>query len=189
MYHPTNNITAFDHAISDLFTSQAFAAEALQVDTMQLLSKQKKSFDQAYSVVRPHLKQQLTDSNYQYVVDFHRDSAGRKVTTLENTQGSFAKLMFIVGGEHPGYASNLKLAEALSKQLEAQVPGISRGVLVKRGKGVDGVYNQDLHPNSLLIELGGIDNSPAEVEKSIAEIAEAFRQLHDSHAISISLPH
>lgn len=178
VYHPTNNITAFHPTIEQAFLQHSFSSEHLSIDTMQLLSKQNKGFDQSYDVIRPYVQDAVTKSSYDYVLDFHRDSAKRKVTTLTTPEKSYAKLMFIVGGEHERYAENLKLAEQLSRQLEKQLPGISRGVLVKKGRGVDGVYNQDLHPGSVLIELGGIENTTPEIEASLQELAKAFRNMH-----------
>lgn len=177
VYHATKNITTFRPSIEQAFIEKGIQASPLETDAMQLLSKHQKSFDQAYQVIRPHLIHQLEGGSYDYVIDFHRDSAGRKVTALESTKGSFAKVLFIVGGEHTNYASNLELAKRLSARLETQVPGISRGVSIKAGKGVDGIYNQDLHSKSLLIELGGIENTHAEVEATIRQIALAFENL------------
>ena len=42
-------------------------------------------------------------------------------------------------------------------------PGLSRGIYKKEGPGVDGIYNQDISSNSILIELGGVDNNIDEV--------------------------
>ena len=58
--------------------------------------------------------------------------------------------IFVIGGEHPNYGWNEQLAQNLSEQLNKLVPGISRGILLKEGKGVDGVYNQDLSKNFLM---------------------------------------
>ena len=57
------------------------------------------------------------------------------------------------------YEANLAYATMLSEQLNSIVPGISRGIIKKSGTGVNGVYNQDLATNVLLIEFGGIDNT------------------------------
>lgn len=45
-----------------------------------------------------------------------------------------------------------------------------------KGKGVNGVYNQDLAPNMLLIELGGIDNTEDELERTMAILAQAIQK-------------
>ena len=44
--------------------------------------------------------------------------------------------------------------------------GLSRGIFIKDRKSGNGVYNQDLSPNALLIEMGGVDNTPEELYAS-----------------------
>ena len=48
------------------------------------------------------------------------------------------------------------------------VPGISRGVIGKKGDYVGGIYNQDLAKNMVLIELGGIENTQEEINRTIS---------------------
>ena len=40
---------------------------------------------------------------------------------------------------------------------------IANSIYKKEGPGVDGIYNQDISSNSILIELGGVDNNIDEV--------------------------
>ena len=42
----------------------------------------------------------------------------------------------------------------------------------KSGKGVNGVYNQDFDPNTVLIEMGGQYNYITEVNNSLKVLAE-----------------
>ena len=64
------------------------------------------------------------------------------------------------------------------------VPGISRGVFLKTGKGVDGVYNQDLNKNTILIELGGIESTEVELNRTIAILAKAVSNVFDQQNAS-----
>ena len=61
--------------------------------------------------------------------------------------------------------------------MEKRIPGITRDVIPKGGAGVDGKYNQDLHPNIILVELGGIGNSEDELNRTVAIIAEAVGEM------------
>ncbi|CAM5442875.1 Stage II sporulation protein P OS=Lysinibacillus sphaericus OX=1421 GN=LYSIN_00414 PE=4 SV=1 [Lysinibacillus sphaericus] len=54
------------------------------------------------------------------------------------------------------------------------VPKVSRGVISKSGDNVDGRYNQDLAKEMILIELGGIDNTEDELNRTIAVIGKAI---------------
>ena len=54
----------------------------------------------------------------------------------------------------------------MNDYLNKNYPGISKGIYEKKGSGVDGVYNQDLADNVILIEIGGIKNNINEINNS-----------------------
>ena len=70
-------------------------------------------------------------------------------------------------------AKSKQKAQRIKDEMELLVPGITRNMISKGGAGVDGKYNQDLHPSVILIELGGIGNSEDELNRTIAVIAKA----------------
>ena len=102
-----------------------------------------------------------------YYIDIHRDSSNGDKTTLSLDNNDYAKVLFIVGLENTNYEANLNLANALSNSLNNSVSNISRGIYKKEGPGVNGVYNQDFSPNSMLLEIGGYENSIDSVAKTI----------------------
>ena len=44
----------------------------------------------------------------------------------------------------------------------------------KQGANVNGIYNQDISPNTLLIEVGGVDNTIEEVYNTMNAIADVL---------------
>lgn len=98
-----------------------------------------------------------------YFIDIHRDSVGRNVSTVNISGKKYAKILFVVGLEHKGYAKNLKTMEDINNIANKYYPGLSRGIYKKEGAGVNGIYNQDISPNTILIEVGGVDNNIDEV--------------------------
>ena len=86
----------------------------------------------------------------------------------------YAKILFVVGAEHENYEDNYLLAEKLKNLLEKEIPGITRGITKKSGEGVNGIYNQDLSPVSVLIELGGQYNEIEELNNTIEILATAI---------------
>lgn len=109
-------------------------------------------------------------SKYQslkYFIDIHRDSVSREITTTTIDDKKYAKILFVVGLEHENYEKNLEIATKLNDLINKYYPSLTRGIYKKEGAGVDGIYNQDLSPNSILIELGGVDNTIEEVFNSI----------------------
>ncbi len=178
VYDEQTNIFSMQQAMLNHFQLNHLKGTVLDVDVMNVMKQQGSDFHQAYRVVRPYIKEELTTNLYDLVIDFHRDAVGRKVTTLETPEMNFAKVAFVVGLDHPGYEGNLKYAEALHTAMENIVPGISRGVMKKSGAGVDGVYNQDLFHKMLLVELGGIDNTEEEILRTVAVLAQAIAKIN-----------
>ncbi len=114
------------------------------------------------------------NSNLEYFIDIHRDSASHEVTTTIVNEQSCARFLFVVGLDHDGYDSNLRLANEINEILNNIHPQFTRGVMEKSGETVDGIYNQDLDPNALLIEVGGQYNNIEEINCSLVFLAEAI---------------
>ncbi len=60
--------------------------------------------------------------------------------------------------------------------MEAKFPGISKGIHAKSGEG-NGVYNQNFSPNSVLVEVGGVDNSLEECYRTADALAAAIAEV------------
>ncbi|MBM7607300.1 stage II sporulation protein P [Lysinibacillus composti] len=174
VYHSSSNITEFEEIIKKHFNLNSLNTKFLGVDTMDELKKTNRTFSEAYNVVRPFLSTELQKNNYDLVVDLHRDSAKREISTLNYKNQSYGKLYFVVGEDHRDYSKNQSYAQQISDQLNELVPGISRGVIGKKGEHVDGIYNQDLANNMVLIELGGIENTQEEINRTISVLAKAI---------------
>ncbi len=114
------------------------------------------------------------NSSLKYFIDLHRDSVTYNYTTLKTNDKSYAKLYFVIGLEHDNYEKNLAFATKLSDMLNKEVEGISKGILAKQGKNVNGIYNQDINSNVLLIEVGGVDNNIEEVKNTIEILAKVL---------------
>ena len=80
--------------------------------------------------------------------------------------------MFLLGLENNNYKANQKVMEKLETWLNVNYKGLSRGIYEKKGRGVNGVYNQDFSPNCILIEVGGEENTYEEVTNTMDVIAE-----------------
>ena len=49
------------------------------------------------------------------------------------------------------------------------------GIYKKEGEKVDGIYNQDISPNSMLIEIGGNQNNINEVFNTIEALTDILK--------------
>lgn len=173
-YDEKTNIYNLQDAISKHFSMNGIQTDVLEVDVMKELKRKGKSFPDSYNTVRPYLSKRLQEQSYDLVIDLHRDSAKRNATTITHNNESYARIAIVVGAEHKNYRWNTAYAESLSASMNEIVPKISRGVISKSGDNVDGRYNQDLTKEMILIELGGIDNTEEELNRSIAVIGKAI---------------
>ena len=110
-----------------------------------------------------------------FFIDLHRDSGSHEKTTTNIDGKNYAKILFVVGLEHDNYEKNLNLAEKLNNILKKYNEKLSRGILKKKGPGVNGIYNQDFSPEATLIEVGGEYNTIDEVNNTLKIIAEVIR--------------
>lgn len=64
--------------------------------------------------------------------------------------------------------------EGINNLFNKYYPGLSRGIYKKQGAGVNGVYNQDISSNTILIEIGGVDNNIDEVLNTTEAVANVL---------------
>jgi len=107
-----------------------------------------------------------------YFIDIHRDSVSKEYTTTTIDNKTYAKVLFVIGLEHDNYEENLKTANNINNLINKYYPTLSKGILKKEGPLVDGIYNQDISSNSILIECGGVDNNIDEVLNTIEALSQ-----------------
>lgn len=128
------------------------------------------------------LDKQNTYKSLKYYIDIHRDSINKSLSTIKINDKSYARILFVVGLEHKNYQKNLKLANEINSLFDKYYKGLSRGVLKKEGQNVDGIYNQDISSNAMLIEVGGVDNNIDEVLNTVNAITDILtKYIKDKH--------
>ena len=110
------------------------------------------------------------------VIDLHRDSIPKSSSTTEIDGKKYAKILFVVGLDHENYQANLNLANQISSLISKKYPTLTRGVMTKGGQGVNGIYNQDLSPYSILIECGGNENTIDEVMNTMEALSMVIQE-------------
>lgn len=98
------------------------------------------------------------------VLDVHRDalvgSDGTVYKVVTDIDGvKTAQVMLVVGsdaggGDHPTWQANLALAAKLQKSLDTLYPTLARPMTLRQS-----VYNQNLTPGALLVEVGSHGNT------------------------------
>ncbi|MBT2214357.1 stage II sporulation protein P [Virgibacillus dakarensis] len=136
--------------------------------------------DNSYDLTREFVQTAVAQhKSMEYFIDIHRDAARKDKTTATINGKKYAKLYFVVGVEHENYENNLAFAKKINEKLEAKYPGISRGIYPKSKFEGNGVYNQDISNHSLLIEMGGVDNTKEELKNTVDAFAKVFNEIYD----------
>ncbi len=173
--HNEVNITKVGERLGNSLQKQGIQSQVDLTNMTSLLNERDIRPSRAYEVSREIVQEAITDDeDITYIFDLHRDSARKDVSTVDINNESYARLLFVIGEAHPNYEKNLELATRLNDMLEEEYPGISRGVFGKNENQGNGVYNQDLSENSILIEFGGVDNDFDELNRSADAFADIF---------------
>ncbi|MFX3625327.1 MAG: stage II sporulation protein P [Ectobacillus sp.] len=173
------NISIFGERLREQLENYGIGATNDKSDIGKMLISRGLNSNSSYKVSREVVQQAMaSNKELQFLFDLHRDSARKPVTTKVLHGKSYAKLMFIVGTGNRNYQKNAELAKALHEILEKKYPGVSRGVLQKDFRTGNGIYNQDLSGQAILLEIGGVDNTVEELNRSIDILAEAFSEYY-----------
>ena len=103
------------------------------------------------------------------VIDFHRDSIPKNLSTISLDNKSYAKLLFVVGKGSQNYKKVNQACDKLSQILNKKIPGISKGIMIKQSD-----YNQGITSNMMLIEVGAHQNTYEEVKNTLNILAIAI---------------
>ncbi|GGF07498.1 stage II sporulation protein P [Halobacillus andaensis] len=178
-FHGEVNITLVGKRLAETLERNGIGSSVDFTDMSAVLKDKNMEYHQSYDAARTVVESAIAETKtFTYFFDLHRDSLPRDVTTVEIDGKNYARTIFVIGAEHSQYEKNLKLATELHERLEKEFPGLSRGVITKKGSGVDGVYNQDLDPNASLIEFGGVENNLDELYRSAEAVGEVFSEYY-----------
>ncbi|MEQ2467077.1 stage II sporulation protein P [Niallia sp. Sow4_A1] len=173
------NIIAVGKRLQEELIKRGIGTSQSKANVTEELKKKNWNYNHSYDLSRGLVQEALaTEKSINYLIDIHRDSQPKEITTTMINGKPFARLFFVVGKENKNYEENLHLAKELHQKLEEKYPGISRGVFVKGKDEGNGVYNQDLTNKSMLLEFGGVENNMEELNRSIEAFAEVFGEYY-----------
>lgn len=178
-FHRSVNVTKVGQKLAEELEKRGIGAEGSSVDIQRKLVEKGMKYYQSYDMSRQIVMEALGHNrDLQYLIDIHRDSRRRKYTTVTINGIDYARVVFIIGGENPNYERNLQLATQLHQLLQKKYPGLSRGVIEKKGEETNGKFNQDLSGNAMLIEFGGVENAFEELFRTAAAVADVFSEYY-----------
>ena len=167
-----------NYILEDIFNKQGYQTIVEESSIKEILKKNNWPGYNSYKASRILLDNSITNhSSLKYFIDIHRDSLSKDKTTIQIGDKSYAKVLFIVGLENKDYQKNLAFTEKINSKLNEYYPGLSKGIYKKSGPGVNGVYNQDFNEYTILIEIGGYDNTTTEVLNTDLAFARCFLEV------------
>jgi|SRR5690625_1019781 len=178
-HHKEVNITKVSDRLASGLESYGIGSYVDDTDIMNVLNEKGWKYGKSYEASRPVVQEAIKQNkDLQYVLDIHRDALPRDRTTKEIDEKSYAKILFVIGAENKNHEKNIALATELHYLIDEKYPGLSKGVITKEGSEGNGVYNQDLLENALLMEIGGYENTLEEMYRTADIVAEAFSELY-----------
>ncbi|MDQ0198334.1 stage II sporulation protein P [Neobacillus ginsengisoli] len=173
-----NVVEVGDMLAKDL-AAKGIGSEHSTIDATEKLHEKGWNYNNAYQYSRGLVQEAIaSDQDLKFTIDIHRDSQRKNITTTTINNKSYARLDFIVGEANPNFKQNLQLAKDLHAAVEKKYPGLSRGIFSKSKSLGNGVYNQDLSPRAILIEVGGVDNNLDELQNAMDAFADVFSEYY-----------
>ena len=178
IYGITPNVLMASYLLKEKLNDNGISSMVEDTNLTEFLELNNWDYSSSYKASRIFmLDKKNTYPSLKYFIDLHRDSVGRDLTVTNISGRNYARVLFVVGLEHNNYEKNLALANRLNDMFNDMYPGLSRGVYKKEGINVNGIYNQDISENVMLIEVGGVDNNIEEVMNTINAITDVLIKL------------
>lgn len=173
----TINVTLVGKRLAKQLESRGIGSTHSSKDYFSTVEGYNWNYSYKYSLQT--VKQALaSNKELKFFFDIHRDSQRRKKTTATIKGKDYAQVYFIVGHRNPNWRENEAFANELHERLEKAYPGLSRGVWGKTAANGNGEYNQSVAPDSVLIEIGGVDNTLEECYRTADALAKAISELY-----------
>ncbi|MBQ6494773.1 MAG: stage II sporulation protein P, partial [Bacilli bacterium] len=175
IYGITPNVLMASYLLKEKLNSMNIPTIVEEANMSEILEKNNWNYSYSYNASRELLTEKISKyKTLKYFIDIHRDSITKNYSTIKIDDKSYAKVLFVIGLDHNNWEPNFNLATKFNNIIEKKYPGLSKGIMKKTGMNVNGIYNQDVSPNCILIEIGGVDNTIEEVFNTTNVIAETI---------------
>ncbi len=173
IYGITPNVLMASYVLRENLNKLGINTIVEEANMSDILSKHGWNYSYSYQASRLLLESAKSKNpSLKYFIDIHRDSVGHDYTTVNINNKNYAKVLFVIGLEHNNWQKNYDLVSKLDSIINNSYKGLSRGIMKKEGINVNGIYNQDFSNNTILIEVGGVDNTVEEVYNTMNVLAD-----------------
>lgn len=168
-------VVTADYILKEYLKARNIGALVEKNSVVDILRQNNWKYGYSYKASRILLEEAYKNNDsLKIFIDLHRDSSKKNVTTVDIDGKGYAKVLFVIGLEYTTYENNLNFAMNLNNRIIQKNKNLTRGIMKKKGAGVNGVYNQDFHSNTLLIEVGGPENTLEEINNTIKILADVI---------------
>ena len=175
-YNITPNVQMASYLLKDKLNNMNIPTIVENGNITDFLTINNWSYADSYKASRYFLESAINENpNLDLIIDLHRDAINHTSSTTEENGKKYAKVLFVIGKDYENYEKNLEVATKLNELFKLYVPSISRGVIIKGGNNVNGIYNQDLSSSIVLIECGGSENTIDEVINTIDILSKVIK--------------
>lgn len=179
-----NSVVDAAKYFKEILGENGFDVELEMGNIQEFLISNNYSYDRSYIASRYFIEEEIKTGNYDLIIDFHRDAVTKKASTATIDGKNYAKIMFVIGKKNKNYALNYEVAKGLNDIIAKQYPELTRGILLQSGSSVNGLYNQDIATNMILIEVGGNSNTFEEVINTLQLITPLIGEYLNEQKIS-----
>ena len=168
------NVVRVGDEMAEVFTEMGLTV--LHDRTLYDYPEYNGAYSRSGAAIRSYLEEY---PSIRLVLDIHRDAlvgsdgtVYKAVTTVDGEKTAQVMLVLGSGSGHPDWQANLSLALRVQKSLDSLYPTLARPITL-RGS----VYNQNLSPGSLLVEVGTHGNTLQEALRGARCFARAAGQV------------
>lgn len=191
-YEPTETWRTKDERYNMICVGAALARELTErgfIVVHDTTAFEPPNLSSAYSRSLEMLEDRMADGEaYDYIFDVHRDAYSgpyNGANSASHGEQRVAYVMMLVGkgtgatgsgfDERPEWPKNLELAQRITDEMNALLPGVARDVKIKTGR-----FNQHVSTGALLIEIGNNQNTLDEALAACPVIAQAIAGAHEA---------
>lgn len=113
--------------------------------------------------------EELLKQNPDALLDIHRDAVPAEQYETEVNGEEISKVRLFVGRTNQNAAENRAFARQIKAEADSTYPGLIKDIFIGKGN-----YNQDLSPNSLLLEFGTHEIDKEKAQEATGYIAEVL---------------
>ncbi len=174
-FNINNTVLIASYILKEYLNDLGINAIVEENKVADILNNNNWKYGYSYKASRQLLEKAVSNNpSLKYFIDIHRDSSSYQSTVTQIDNKKYARVLFVVGMEHPNYLDNLKETEKINEKIKNINVSLSRGIMQKKGPGVNGIYNQDYSKYTFLMEIGGEYNTIEEINNTLKVIAEVL---------------